>query len=92
MSKIFKIYHTSNLIDVLILIIRLFGTEQSNANQLNAIKITLNASAFDAEFDISNTIMRNFISKNQTIKFKLQKYINNYFCIYYEKHIQNRNF
>ena len=87
MSEIFKIYHASNSIDVLTSIIRLFKIEQSNADQLNTINVTLNAFAFDAKFDIMNTIMQNFILKNLTIKIKLQAYINNYFRICYNKHI-----
>ena len=92
MSEIFDIYHASNSIDISTSIIYLFETEQSNANQSNTIVITSNSFAFDAKFDISNTVMRKFISKNRTIEIDLQIYINNHFRFYYKRHIQNRDF
>ena len=92
MSEISDIYHASSSIDVSTSIVRLFDAEQSNANQSNTIAITSNASVFNAEFGISNTIMQNFISKNRAIEIELQTYINNHFRIYYNRHIQNRDF
>ena len=64
MSEIFEIYHASNLVNILTSIIHSFKTEQLSADQSNAIKITSNAFAFNVKFDILNTIMRNFISRN----------------------------
>ena len=91
MSEILDIYHASSSIDVLMQIARSIKTEQLNADQLTATAITSNSFAFDAKFDISNTAMRNLISKNRTIGIKLQTYINNHFRLYYKKNIQNRD-
>ena len=92
MSKILDIYHASNSIDDSTQIIRLIETKKLNINQSNIIAITSNLFAFDTKFDISNTIIRKFISKNQTIEINFQTYINNYFRLYYEKYIKNRDF
>ena len=68
MSKIFDIYYASNSIDVSTSIIRLFETKRLNANQLNIIAITSNASTLNAEFELSKTQMRKFFIKNEIIE------------------------
>ena len=63
MSEIFDIYYASNSIDVLTLIIHLFKTERSDANQSNTITIISTASTLNAEFELSKTQMRKFFVK-----------------------------
>ena len=91
MSKIFDIYYVSNSIDVSTLIIRLFETERSNANQSNIITITSNASISNADFKLLKTQMRKFFVKNKIIKIDFKQYIENYFQIYFNKRIYDYN-
>ena len=91
MSKIFDIYHASNLIDVSNSIIRLFKAERSNTNQSNTIAITSNASTSNVEFELSKMQMRKFFIKNEIIKIDFKRYIENYFRIYFNKQIYDYN-
>ena len=75
MSKISDIYHASNLIDDSTQIIRSIETKRLNANQSNTIAIALNSISSDAEFNLFDKNMRNFISSNRLIEIDLKTYI-----------------
>ena len=75
MSKISDIYHASNSIDDSTQITRSIKTERSNANQLNTITIASNSISSNAEFNLFDKNMRNFISSNRLIEIDLKTYI-----------------
>ena len=91
MLEIFDIYHVLNSIDISTSITQLFKAERSNANQLNTIAITSNASTLNAEFELSKTQMRKFFVKNEIIKIDFKRYIENHFRIYFDKRIYDYN-
>ena len=91
MSEIFEIYHASNLINSLTQIISSIDTKQSNADQSNAIAITPNAFELHAGFNLSKTQMREFFAKNDAIEINFKQYIENYFRVYFDRRVCDRN-
>ena len=75
MSEIFNIYYASNSIDDSTQIIRSIETERSNADQSNTTAIASNSISSNAEFNLFDKNMRNFISSNRLIKIDLKTYI-----------------
>ena len=75
MSKIFDIYHASNSIDDSTQIIRSIETKRSNANQSNTTATASNSISSNAEFNLFDKNMRNFISSNWLIEINLKAYI-----------------
>ena len=75
MSEISNIYHASNSIDDSAQITRSIKTERSNADQSNTTVTASNSTSSDAEFNLFDKNMRNFISSNRLIKIDLKTYI-----------------
>ena len=75
MSEIFDTYHVSNLIDDSTQITRSIETKRSNANQSNTIVIASDSASSNAEFNLFDKNMRNFISSNRLIEIDLKAYI-----------------
>ena len=64
MSKIFDIYHASSLIDNSTQITRSIETKRSNADQSNTTATASDSILSNAEFNLFDKNMRNFISSN----------------------------
>ena len=75
MSEIFDIYHASNSIDDLTQITRSIKTKRSNANQSNTTVTASDSVSSNAEFNLFDKNMRNFISSNRLIEIDLRAYI-----------------
>ena len=75
MSEISDIYHASSSIDDSTQITRSIETKRSNADQSNTIVTASNSASSDAEFNLFDKNMRNFISSNRLIEIDLRAYI-----------------
>ena len=75
MSEISDIYHASSSIDDSTQITRSIETKRSNANQSNTTATASNSISSNAEFNLFDKNMRNFISSNRLIEIDLKTYI-----------------
>ena len=76
MSEISDIYHASNSIDDLTQITRSIETKRLNADQSNTTATASNSISSNAEFNLFDKNMQNFISSNRLIEIDLKTYIN----------------
>ena len=76
MSEISDIYHALNSIDNSMQIIHSIETKRLNANQSNTTVTASNSVSSNAEFNLFDKNMRNFISLNRLIEIDLKAYIN----------------